>query len=81
MKEPQIKIDRFGWEYYQELPSGYRLGTPEDFHIRGKKKAGMKYLIQRADQPHLEIHYLREDTKSSRLKPFFDFGMIFVKAT
>ena len=79
MKDPDIKTDRNGWKYYERLPSGYRLGVMEDFHTRGKKKVGMEYLIQRADQPHFEIHQVIPDTRAVNLKPFFDWDMIFVK--
>ena len=80
MKDPIIKTDQFGWKYYEELPQGYRLATMEDFHVRGKKKIGMEYLIQRADQPHFEIHHIRLETQSIRLKPFLDHEMVFVKS-
>lgn len=80
MKDPIIKTDQFGWKYYEELPQGYRLATMEDFHVRGKKKVGMEYLIQRADQPHFEIHHIRSETQSIRLKPFLDHEMVFVKS-
>ena len=79
MEYPGVKTDRNGWKYYDRLPEGYRIGVMEDFHIKGKKKVGMEYLIQRADQPHFEIHYVIEQTRSIRLKPFFDWNMIFVK--
>ena len=75
----QVKIDQFGWKYFESLPEGFRLGTIEDFHIKGKKRIGMQYLIQRADQPHFEIHYMTNETRSIKLKPFFDWDMIFVK--
>jgi len=81
MAYPIVKTDQFGWKYYEELPQGYRLATMEDFHVRGKKKVGMEYLIQRADQPHFEIHYIRAETQSIRLKPFLDHEMVFVKST
>lgn len=77
----EVKTDKFGWKYYECLPQGYRLATLEDFHIRGKKKAGMEYLIQRANQPHFEIHYLRAETRSVSLQPFLDHEMVFVKST
>jgi hypothetical protein len=79
MDNPEVKIDRNGWKYYDRLPDNFRLGTMEDFHIKGKKKIGMEYLIQRADQPHFEIHYMTDETRSIKLKPFFDWDMIFVK--
>ena len=79
MESLKVKTDRFGWKFYDQLPENFRLGTMEDFHIRGKKKIGMEYLIQRSDQKHFEIHYLKDDTRSIKLKPFFDWDMIFVK--
>ncbi|HPS61801.1 MAG TPA: hypothetical protein PLK82_02005 [Bacteroidales bacterium] len=74
-----LKTDRNGWEYYDKLPDGFRLATMDDFHIRGKKKVGMQYLIQRADQQHFEVHYIRDFTQSINLKPFLDHRMVFVK--
>ncbi len=81
MSNTEVKTDRYGWNYFEHLPEGYRLATMDDFHIRGKKRVGMEYLIQRADQPHFEIHYLREETKAAILQPFLDFGMVFIKST
>jgi hypothetical protein len=79
MDDPEIKTDRNGWKYYDRLPEGYRLGAMEDFHVKGKKRVGMEYLIQRADQQYFEIHYINAETKAINLKPFFDWDMIFVK--
>jgi hypothetical protein len=73
-----LKTDRNGWEYYDKLPDGFRLATMDDFHIRGKKKVGMQYLIQRGDQQHFEVHYIRDFTRSISLKPFLDHQMVFV---
>jgi hypothetical protein len=81
MAEPIVKTDQYGWKYYEELPEGFRVATMEDFHVRGEKKVGMEYLIQRAYQPHFEIHYIREETQSISLKPFLDHEMVFVKST
>ncbi len=74
-----MKIDQNGWEYYDKLPEGFRLATMDDFHIRGKKKTGMQYLIKRATQDHYEVHYIKEYTRSQSLKPFLDHEMVFVK--
>jgi len=79
MGNPQVKIDRNGWKYYDRLPDGYRIGAIDDFHVKGKKRVGMEYLIQRADQQYFEIHYIIAETQAVRLKPFFDWDMIFVK--
>lgn len=80
MQEDLVKTDRFGWKYYEQLPAGYRLAALDDFHNNGKKKVGMEYLIQRADQSHFEIHYMRKETKAIVLKPFIDCDMVFVKS-
>ena len=76
----KIKIDRFGWEYYEELPEGFRLATMDDFHVKGKKKTGMQYLIKRSNQDHYEVHHIMEYTRSQSLKPFLDYEMVFVKS-
>ena len=81
MNDTEVKTDRNGWKYYDRLPDGYRIGTMKDFHIMGKKSVNMQYLIQRADQQHFEIHYIIEETRAINLVPFFDWDMIFVKAT
>jgi hypothetical protein len=80
MSVNHIKTDRFGWKYYEHLPEGFRVAAMEDFHTNGKNKVGMEYLIQRADQPHFEIHCIQEETQSIRLKPFLDHEMVFVKS-
>lgn len=79
MKDTGLKTDKNGWKFYDHLPEKYSMGTMEDFHVKGKKKLGMEYLIQRADQDYFEIHYVTEETQSIDLKPFFDWDMIFVK--
>jgi len=79
MSEPVVKIDQFGWKYYDSLPVDYRLGVMEDFHIKGMKRVGMEYLIQRGNQQHFEIHHLTEFTQAINLRPYFDWNMIYVK--
>ncbi|MEI7526520.1 MAG: hypothetical protein WCJ95_19390 [Mariniphaga sp.] len=79
MEDPGVKTDRNGWKYYDRLPQGYRIGTMEDFHVKGRKKVGMMYLIQRADQQYFEVHFVIADTKAENIKPFFEWDMIFVK--
>ncbi len=80
MEKTDVKTDRNGWKFYDHLPHGYRLATMDDFHTKGKKKVGMEYLIQRANQQHFEIHAIREETRSVRIKPFLDYKMVFVKS-
>jgi hypothetical protein len=78
MNKPEVKTDKYGWKFYESLPHGYRLAEMDDFHINGKKKTGMEYLIQRGDQSYFEIHHLGVGTRSAKLKPFLDNNMIFV---
>ena len=79
MQDALVKIDNYGWKYYDRVPDSFRLGTMEDFHTHGRKKIGLEFLTQRADEDHYEIHYVNEETQSKKLKPFFDWDMIFVK--
>lgn len=82
MSEFEIRKDKYGFEYFDHLPKGFRVGTFDDFHIRGTKRVGMLYLIKRFDEPnHYEIHYLKEWTEGKNLQPFFMWDMIFVKET
>ncbi|HNX78360.1 MAG TPA: hypothetical protein PKJ24_00690 [Prolixibacteraceae bacterium] len=74
-------FDQYGWEYHDKLPDGFRLATMDDFHVGGKKKVGMQYLIKRATQEHYEVHHVKEYTRSQSLKPFLDHQMVFVKST
>ena len=80
MENAEVKTDKYGWKFFDRLPDGFRLATLDDFHVKGNKKVGMEYLIQRADQPHFEIHYIRKETMSISLKPFLDHEMVFVKS-
>jgi len=80
MPAADIKTDKFGWNYYDHLPDGYRLATMDDFHSKGRKMVGMEYLIQRGDQQYFEIHAIRPETRSITLKPFLDHRMVFVKS-
>ena len=79
MNDTEVKTDRNGWKYFDRLPDGYRLGAMEDFHVKGAKRVGMQYLIQRANQQYFEIHFIIAETRALRLKPFVDCDMIFVK--
>jgi len=77
---PEIIVTQSGFEYYDKLPDGFHLATMDDFHVKGKKKTGMQYLIKRSNQDHYEVHHIREYTRSQSLKPFLDHEMVFVKS-
>ena len=79
MNHPEPITDKNGWKYYDHLPLGFRLATMDDFHIRGKKKVGMQYLIQRGDQQYFEVHVIGTESRAINLKPFLDHRMVFVK--
>ena len=79
MNHPEPITDKNGWKYYDHLPLGFRLATMDDFHIRGKKKVGMQYLIQRGDKQYFEVHVIGPASRAINLKPFLDHQMVFVK--
>jgi hypothetical protein len=74
------KTDHNNWEYYEKLPDGYRRATIDDFHTNGRKKIGMEYLIKwiiRDD--YYQVCIVSENLKGENLKPFIEFGRVFVK--
>ena len=79
MGQPQPKTDQNGWQYYDQLPDGYRIATMDDFHVNGSKRLGMEYLIQRGDKSYWEVHRINEQTRAINLKLFLDHRMVFVK--
>jgi len=69
-----------GFEMYDKLPDGYRLATLEDFLEKGKRKIGMKFLIQWVSNPNLyQICHVSMNLTAAILKPHLDNKRVFVK--
>ena len=75
-----MKVDeKSGIEYLEELPEGYREATLDDFHVNGKKKIGMEYIIKGLEWKVFFKKQLSERTTGSQLKPHIDDKRVFVK--
>jgi hypothetical protein len=80
MNSPEIKIDKYGWSYFDSLPEGYRLATLDDFHVKGKRKVGMEYLNRWIDDPnYYEIRSVKNDENAARLRDAIQLNLIFIK--
>ena len=75
------KIDAYGWEYYDKLPSTYRLAKLDDFILNGKLRIGMEFLIQWAltTTDFYQVCIVSERLKSKWLIPFIEDNRVFVK--
>lgn len=76
-----MKISRDGFKYHDKLPDGYRLATLDDFHVAGKKKLGMEFLIQSGNDPSKYwIYELKEIHTGRWLSQFISNNSVFVKS-
>ncbi|MEI6899936.1 MAG: hypothetical protein WCL00_08660 [Bacteroidota bacterium] len=74
-----MKTDKHGWLYYDKLPVDYIPGTLDDFHVEGKKKIGMEYLIKWSDREYYEIRVVKENLTGEWLLPFIEENRVFIK--
>lgn len=75
-----MKTTRDGFRFYDKLPDGYRLATLDDFHVFGKKKLGMEFLIQSGNDPSKYwIYELKEIYTGKWLSEFISDNLVFVK--
>lgn len=79
--EIEKKTDRWGGEYYELLPSGWRLAGLDDFHLNGRLKIGMEFLIRWADNVnHYQVCIVSRNLKGAWLLPFITAERVFVKS-
>jgi hypothetical protein len=74
------KVDKLNLPYFEKLPEGYRPGKMEDFHLNGRKKIGMEYLIHTFYSGVFEVHKIGEETTALKLKAFFEENRIYIKS-
>ena len=81
MNNSKILINQHGFEYYDKLPDGFRLAKLDDFLEKGKRKIGMKFLIQwSSNEDVYQICEVKMSLTSAILNPFFEYDQVFVEA-
>lgn len=73
--------DEDGFKYLVELPEGFVPATLDDFHIQGRKKIGMFYLVKGFLVNHYFPRTVDERLTAEKLQPFIKAGQVFVKKT
>lgn len=71
------KKDNIGF-YYDTLPDGCRLATIKDFHVHGKKKIGMPYIVQWNDEIRYSYREVNDSLTGEKIYPFIKAQKVFV---
>lgn len=74
---PEPQIDDFG-KFYESLPDAFRPATIDDFHVQGKVKSGMIYLVLWNDEIRYSYQQVNPNLKGHKIKPFIDANKVFV---
>ena len=74
---PSPKIDEIG-KYYDRLPDEFRPAKMDDFHVQGKVKTGMIYLVLWNDEVRYSVQHVKHDLMGKNIKPFIDANKVFV---
>lgn len=72
-------IDDNGIRYLENLPEGFVQATLDDFHVQGKKKIGMFYLVRGLEWKVYFPREVNERLTGEILLPFIEAGLVFVK--
>lgn len=68
-----------GIEYLETLPEGYKEADIDDFHVQGKKKIGMNFILQGTQWKVFFVKTVNERLTAEKLLPFIEAGQVFVK--
>lgn len=75
-----LKIDQeTGIRYFENLPEGYAVASLEDFHVRGRKKVGMEFLLLGFHWPVYFKKTVSENLTAAKILPWIHAGHIFIK--
>ena len=74
---PEPKKDHIGL-YFDHLPKNFRLASIDDFHVQGKKKIGMIYLVQWNDELRFSFRHVDGNLTGSKISPFIKQHKVFV---
>ena len=79
IKKMKPSIDLNGFAFYDRLPQEYRLAGLDDFHINGRKKIGMEFLIKWVTREYYQVCIVSENLKGAVLQSFIIDNRVFVK--
>lgn len=75
-----IKTDKNGFKYFDQLPSGWRTATVDDFYNRnGLFMIGKAYLVQSYYTGIFETYRTITISGFNRLKPWIEDGRVFIQ--
>ncbi len=75
----QILFTRYGCKYYDRLPVNYVKAQLSDFTKEGKRKIGMRFLIQWiSDEDIFQICEVSLNLTSEFLKPFIEGERVYI---
>ncbi len=75
-----IKTDKYGFKYVDELPDGFVPGNIRHFIDGNKAKIGLEYLLHNYAGTRYEVHIVTENTRSESILPFIKSGQLYVRA-
>ena len=65
-------------ESYDKLPVDFREATLDDFHVMGKKKIGMLFLVLGYHSRKYESYRVHPGMRAEGLLPFIDDHRVFI---
>lgn len=70
-------VDDIG-KFYDHLPDEFRKATIDDFHVQGKKRIGLVYIVEWNDEIRFSFQRVTPFLRASNLLPFIESGKVFV---
>jgi hypothetical protein len=70
--------DQNGLKYLEKLPGDAREASMDDFHVNGRKKTGMKFLIFGIHWPVYQLYEVTDSLTAKFLEPFISDHRVFV---
>lgn len=74
---PAPLIDEIG-KFYESLPDEFRPATIEDFHVHGKVKVGMVFLVLWNDEVRYSYQQVKSNLSGKKIRPFLEAKKVYV---
>lgn len=73
-----LKVDQDGFKYYEKLPETFREASLDDFHVHGRLKLGLEFLILGYHWKVYQCYKVNPSLTGRFLKPFIDGHRVFI---